>query len=382
MSRIVRSFFILSFFVFTSANSIPDRGRERIDIVFCLDLSASTNGLIDDVRDRIWDMINHINSYKPDPYLRIGVVAFSRPSFGSKNNYVKVISDLTNDFDALAYELNQLRPAVEKGDQVVGKAIETAVEQMSWSKGEGPIKVIYTVGNGRVDVGGSNIYRGACESAMKEGITVHSVYCRLKRYDSKEIYGWREIAKISGGEFFDLRLQKRAPQVLVSDDQQALYHLSQDLNDTYIPFGQKGIERFKMMKAVDEYALKSSPMDFQSRLFYKISDQYQYHQERWDLVDYLKSSDSDFNKIDAEYLPDSLKSYSADQLIAVAQKAKLSRNFIINKLRMHLPYNRQEIIVRTYREGNFYQADIFDQIVLRAMDGMAASGGYNTGNLH
>lgn len=32
-----------------------------VDVVFTLDLSGSTNGLIDDVRDKIWDMNNELS---------------------------------------------------------------------------------------------------------------------------------------------------------------------------------------------------------------------------------------------------------------------------------------------------------------------------------
>lgn len=380
MIRPVRILAILSFFLFTSANPVPSRDYEVIDVVYCLDLSASTNGLIDDVRDKLWDVVNEMNSYRPAPRFRIGVVAFSRPSFGEKNYYVKVLSDLTTDFDALAFELNDLRPAVEKGDQFVGRALQTAIDKLSWTNGNGPLRLIYVVGNGRVDTGGSNVFRNACEDALKKGITVHSIYCRMKRYNMKEVAGWREIARLTGGEQYDLKVHKRAPQVLVSEEQQELYHLSEDLNRTYIHYGKYGAQRYKMMASVDEHALKSSPMDFQSRLFYKISGNYQGHQQSWDLVDYLKSADADFEKLKPEYLPDSLQMHTPEELRQVAMKLKGERNLIIKRLRTHLPYDRQRTIRNVYLEGGMHQADIFDRIIVRSIDKMVTNDGFNTGN--
>lgn len=70
-----------------------------LDIVFCLDLSGSTNGLVDDVREELWTIINQVHAFDPAPELRIGIIGFSRPSFGKENAYVKVLSDLTTDFD-------------------------------------------------------------------------------------------------------------------------------------------------------------------------------------------------------------------------------------------------------------------------------------------
>jgi len=364
-----------------SANPKPDRGGEIIDIVYCLDLSASTNGLIDDVRDKLWDVINHVNSYRPSPNFRVGVVAFSRPSFGQKNYYVQVLSPLTNDFDALAYTLYKLRPSIEKGDQFVGKALQAAVSDLNWTNNDDAIKLIYVVGNGRVDSGGGNQFRGACENATKNGIAIHSLYCRNKKYNLKEVAGWREIARLSNGEQFDVKVNKKAPQVLVSEDQQSLFHLSEQLNSTYVYHGKNGSLRYKMMTTLDEHALKSSPMDFQSRLFYKISDHYQYHQSKWDLVDYLKSTSADFDKVKFEFLPDSLQDETPESLYQIALQLKNKRNIVIKKLRTHLPYNRQATVNRVYVESNMYQADIFDRIIVRSLDKVALTGGYNTGNV-
>jgi hypothetical protein len=380
MPKKYRAFLLLSVLIFTSANPQPERSREIIDIVYCLDLSASTNGLIDDVRERIWDVVNHVNSFRPAPHFRIGVVGYARPSFGEKNYYVEVLSDLTTDFDLLAFKLNKLRSGVEKGDHFVGMALQTAIDNMNWTKGNGPIKIIYVVGNGRVDMGGSNHFRNACEDALKEGITIHSIYCRMKKNEMKDVAGWREIARLTKGDQFDIKIHKRAPQVLVSEEQQELYHLSEGLNKTYVYHGKNGAARYRMMTSVDEHALKSSPMDFQSRLFYKISDHYQYHQQSWDLVDYLKSAKVGFDKIDPEYLPDSLRSSTPDDLYGLALKLKGERNIIIKRLRNHLPYNRQSVIDKVYMDDDIYQADIFDRIVVRSLDKMALTGGYNTGN--
>ena len=69
-----------------------------IDVVFCVDLSGSSNGILDDIRERYWEIVNQVNEYRPSPRLRIAVVGFSRPSFGAKTGYVKIIKGLTSDF--------------------------------------------------------------------------------------------------------------------------------------------------------------------------------------------------------------------------------------------------------------------------------------------
>ena len=101
-------FFVISCIHLNASDNKSGRKDARqhpLDIVFCIDLSGSTNGLIDDVREQLWMIINQAHELEPVPDLRIGIIGFSRPSFGKEKAYVKVLANLTNDFDSLAFEL-------------------------------------------------------------------------------------------------------------------------------------------------------------------------------------------------------------------------------------------------------------------------------------
>ena len=105
MKIIKRLFLFLAIILSIQSNASNKKSGRKdsrlhpLDIVFCLDLSGSTNGLIDDVREQLWKIINQAHELEPVPDLRIGVIGFSRPSFGKEKAYVKVLSNLTNDFD-------------------------------------------------------------------------------------------------------------------------------------------------------------------------------------------------------------------------------------------------------------------------------------------
>src|SRR5205085_7058638 len=92
-----------------------DKSTKEIDVVFCLDLSASTNGLLEDIKENYWNLINHANALKPSPKLRISLVGYARPSFGSKNSYVKILSGLTTNFDSLYEVIEKLNVNIENG---------------------------------------------------------------------------------------------------------------------------------------------------------------------------------------------------------------------------------------------------------------------------
>src|SRR5688572_1167210 len=226
MIRNYKAFFLVFLLILCTGNyKTTSRSRSVIDVVFCLDLSGSTNGLLDDVREKIWEIVNQVNSYRPAPEFRIGVIGFSRPSFKQENSYVKVLQQLTTDYDLLNFELYKLKPSIEKGDQIVGAAITASVRNMNWSGDNDALKIVYLVGNGMVNAGG-NDYRAACELAVKKGIIINTLYCRTRNNVEKELPGWREIARLAGGEQYDIRIHKRTPLILSSTNSGSLKELA------------------------------------------------------------------------------------------------------------------------------------------------------------
>ncbi len=367
--------FLLIFY--TGNSSTPSRSRETIDIVFCLDLSGSTNGLIDDVRERMWEIINEVNSYRPAPEFRIGVVGFSRPSFGAKNGYVKVLQDLTGDFDKLCHELYKLKPSIEKGDQLVGEALKVSIKQMSWADNDKSLKVIYLVGNGMVNLGYNN-YREACDLAVSKGIIINTIYCRTRNNAERELPGWREIARLSNGEQYDMFIHKRTPMVLTSPDPSVFREIALRFHETYLYYGESGTERYKIMASNDKNAMMANEMTYESRIFYKISDRYQYHQQSWDIVDYLKMSNPGPEAIQMEYLPDSLKFKTPEHVLQLGMSLKEKRNKTMIELRRHLPYDRQLIINRMLEDRGIDRAPIFERVVINSLNNLATSNGYTT----
>jgi hypothetical protein len=379
MSRYLKIFFCsLVLVLYTGNTLLPSKGRSVIDVVFCLDLSGSTNGLLDDVRERLWEIINQVNSYRPAPEFRIGVIGFSRPSFGEKFSYVKVLQPLTSDFDLLNFELYKLKPSVEKGDQIVGEAIRTAVRNMNWSGDNDALKVVYLVGNGVVNAGGDN-YREACEQAANKNIIINSIYCRTRNNVDKELPGWREIARLTGGEQYDIRIHKRTPMILTSPNTIEFRELAARLSETYLYYGKNGLERFKMMAAIDKHARLANEMTFESRLFYKISDRYQFHQQYWDLVDYLKVSNSDFSKLEMEYLNDSLKFKTPAEVRDIVIQMKDKRSRVISELRKHIPFDRQTTINKKLEDRDVDKSDMFDRVVINSLNALAGTKGFTTG---
>lgn len=331
---------IVCMLFFTTPLKAQYPSQVPVDLVFALDLSASTNGLIDDLRDKIWDMNNQLLQVKPTPVVRYAVVGYSRPSFGANNQYVKVLVPFTKDVDYFASELYKIRPNIEKGDQFVGAAIRASLDLLDWSGDDNAIKQLFLVGNGNVGLGVFN-FRESYELAIKKKINIQSFYC-YNSLRAKDLPGWREIAKQTGGETVDIKIHKRLVELKTVSDTDRLKQLAFELSSTYVYYGKKGANEYKAMASNDRNALAAGQSTFEAMLYHKISNNYQGNKEDWDLVDLIKSRNGRLSNVDPKSLPDSLNKTSPEQLMTRLIQIKERRTTIVTQLRSLLPYDRQD----------------------------------------
>ena len=345
--------------------------NKPVDVVFCMDLSGSTNGLIDDLRDRMWDIIIQLQSVKPAPNLRIGFVAYSRPSFGKTTGYVKVVSPLTGDFEQLSFDLFNIRPYIEKGDQLVGAALEMTVKSMNWTRESEAVKMIFLIGNGGVQLGSVD-FRAACDEATAKHISIHPIFC-TKANKSKEITGWLEIARLSGTEMKEIHVHQTVPLDPVCKNIPALKEANDRLIKSYIYYGDAGFSKLKLLKISDSNAMLAGVLCFEARVNYKLRNLP--IQDHWDLVDYMKRY-GDLPKFDHNTLADTLRMIPDDNLKRTVLKAKDLRVKALIDINNLLPPDRQDQIKKQLVEKNLEKAETLEIIVVEAYFKMLKSKGF------
>ena len=55
---------------------------EKADIAICADLSYSTKGLLDALRQNMWYLMHYLTVYSPQPNVRIGMMCYGKIGFG------------------------------------------------------------------------------------------------------------------------------------------------------------------------------------------------------------------------------------------------------------------------------------------------------------
>ncbi len=305
--------------------------RKRKEVVFCLDLSGSTNGLINDIRDNLWRFINYSLKTNPGTDLRIGIVAYGRPSFGAGNNYVKIISDLTDNYDYLSQELVKIKPNIEAGEQRLPSAIYAACKNISWSEKGTSKKMIFIFGNGIIPTMNSN-YTKACSIAEENNIIINPVYCVQKNIIVRELPGYKMMADRTGGVFNMFSLSHRTPLTSMSENALKFKKLNESLNNTYIYCSKDGSERYTTMLNADQDNLTTNEQFVYSRCAYKISEQYQRKCASWDLISLMKINTPDFLSLNLSYLPKDFQQLSPQEIYEAAMRTRQHRNKIISDM--------------------------------------------------
>jgi len=317
----------------TTPAAIPSTSKP-VDIVFCIDLSASTNGILDRFRDHLWDYVHLFDQCAPAANFRIGFVAFSRPSYRKENNYVKVIQDLTDDFESLSHELLGIKSTIEKGDQFVGAALTVCMKNISWSKDSNALKILFIVGNGDATTGGLS-YEKAAEDLAAKGVIVNSVYC-IETASAFEKRGWEKIAEIGNGKFNAIQIKNVYYESLHGFDLDKFHSLNRKFNDTYLYYGKGGFTKWHLQCTEDDHMYTCNTEGYRYRTEFKMSDHYQQKNADWDLIDLHYKDPARLYQLDRLTMPDTLKGMPMEDIRAFVIFNKYQRKLMMKKMKQML----------------------------------------------
>lgn len=346
-----------------------------MDIVFILDVSSSTGGILESIQDNFWAINNEIARLKPLADYRIGIVGMGRPSFKPETNYVSIISDLTDDVDYAAGELFQFKDLRAKGKVNIGDGIYMAVKNLSWSKDPNAIKLAFLVGNGAVD-NGYNINK-ACALSVGNDITVHMLY--LQTYVSpRELPVWKELADTCHGNFNLITLQQKSRIVFEKNyDNDLLLEAINMMNSTYVYYGKKGKDRAKNRDELDYRAALVDDMTAEARGFFKATDLYQGKNSAWDLVDLSMKKNIDYSIVQRHYLPPELQEMSYTELKQYVEEKRYERQEYVTIIKM-LTTKREEFLKQKREKMQKYLfGDTFFGVVNKTIINTATEKGYS-----
>lgn len=280
----------------------------HIQLALLLDASGSMNGLIDQAKAQLWNIVNELTyTYEGYGYptIEIAVYEYGKNELGRRSGYMREVVPFTTEFDWVADGLYSIYTGGNQ--EYCGEVIETATNRLRWSYQRSTVKMIYIAGN-ETFTQGSVDYRRAIRQATRQGITVNTIFCGPYR---DGIYKhWQNAAEIGGGIYTNINHNSRHYGRGYHQDPY-LSSLNNRLNNTYIPYGSYGQKHYLRMQKQDRNASSYGQFNLAQRTITKASPSY--HTEQWDLVAAVNAGTVDLARVPKSDLPPFMQSMSLAQ---------------------------------------------------------------------
>jgi len=321
----LNSFFIILAFMCSVpasaafANTKPGNDSEKhIKIALLLDTSGSMEGLLEQAKSQLWQLVNELAKAECDgtaPSLHIALYEYGNDDLPQSEGYIHQVTPLTDDLDQISEDLFKL--TTNGGSEFCGEVIQTAILQQEWSSSNDDLQIIFIAGNepftqGRVD------YRKSCTKAKEKNIIVNTIHCGS--FDEGIEGMWKDGADRGGGKFMCIEHNKKTVYIESPYDEK-ITQLNSRLNKTYIVYGAMGSAKKEAQLAQDKNANSYGRENSVKRAVSKSSHFYKC--ARWDLVDASEEKGFKLEEIEEKQLPEKMQGKTlAEKEHFIAEKAR------------------------------------------------------------
>lgn len=295
-----------------------DPDTRNIQVALLLDTSNSMDGLIDQAKAQLWEIVNELSYAKCGNHkikLQIALYEYGNDNLTAREGHIRQVLPFSEDLDQISKELFAL--TTNGGEEYCGKVINSAIKQLDWKKNDNHLKLIFIAGNEPFTQGPLN-YKDAATDALEKGISINTIFCgnHGQGIETK----WKDGADISKGEYSSIDHNQTTIHITTPYDDLIL-QLNQKLNKTYLYYGSKGTEKMELQKEQDQNAMAYGSANAVSRSISKSSGFYK--NKNWDLVDAAEDESFDVEEIETKQLSEELQKKSKKELAQyIAKKGK------------------------------------------------------------
>jgi hypothetical protein len=284
--------------------------QPKIQAAILLDVSNSMDGLIDQAKAQLWNMVSVMGKAKCNeaaPQIEIALYEYGRTTNDEKQGYVKQLTAFTTDLDQVSQSLFNVK--TDGGDEYCGHVIYTSIKDLKWDTSAANYKVIFIAGNEDFLQGGV-AFTKACAVAKQKGVIVNTIYCGDKLQGIQE--HWNLGSECGNGSFTNINKDAKLEEIDTPYDS-VLFSLNEKLNSTYIGYGAYALEGASTQLKMDKLNYSHNKSAALKRVAVK-SKKEVYKNSTWDLVDAETMDEKFTERLDLKTLPDSLKNKSRQEL--------------------------------------------------------------------
>lgn len=343
--------FLLTFtssFIFATNNNPK---KNTIKVALLLDTSNSMDGLINQAKTQLWDIVNELSYAKcenEDPDLEIALYEYGNSNLPSSEGYIRQVLGFSSDLDEISEKLFALR--TNGGNEFCGEVIQTSLKELNWGKKKNDLKLIFIAGNEPFTQGKIH-YKDAAALANEQDVVVNTIFCG--NYQTGVHTKWQDGARLTNGDYMAIDHNETIVHIASPYDQEIII-LNKRLNDTYIHYGAKGVSKLRLQAEQDSNAGTLDEVVVVKRAVSKSSRSYK--NSTWDLVDAEKEKGFSYNKINKKSLPKKLQGKSVAEIKKYVAEQRSKRKEIQVKIN-ELNKKRTTYVAKKQRESNSKSLD-------------------------
>ncbi|MBT3586321.1 MAG: hypothetical protein HN509_15545 [Halobacteriovoraceae bacterium] len=382
------------------------------DIAILLDTSGSMQGLINQVRDGLWQTLNNLGEIKKDgevAELKLALFEYGSGIVPAEANFMQMLSPLTTDHTVIAEKLFATKASGSQ--EYSGQAIQLAADSLDFSSLLDDFKSIVIAGNETIKQGSVDALEAAL-AAKEQDILVNTIFagaqtiqvfpngggtwgggfgCRTRfcptpipapvpapapapapepEFKPNTIYlEWKELAKVGGGESLNIDANNAVKHIESPFDDKIIL-LTEEVNKTYLPYGATGASEYTRMLTLDRQIRSSGNGSYMGWGGYRDGNFGAHTQLNWDLVTASEDPNFDLSAISEEHLPEQLKGKTLAEkkaLIKVqSEKRKALKEEIADLQKKRKVYVAEQRQQQNQEEEKDFAA-AFHQIILKQL---------------
>lgn len=321
--------------------------NNTVKIALLLDTSNSMDGLINQAKAQLWDIVNKFTHAKcgndAQPKLQIALYQYGNDNLSSQEGYIQQVLGFSDDLDEISEKLFSL--TTNGGEEYCGEVIQTSLKQLDWGKNPDNLKMIFIAGNEPFTQGKLN-YKDAVANANEKDVIVNTIFCG--NYEQGINTDWKNGAKITGGEYIAIDHNRQVVHIDTPYDK-VIIELNSKLNKTYISYGSLGVSKMKMQSAQDYNAMEMEEAVAVKRAVSKSSRLYT--NSSWDLVDASDDKEFEVSNISEDDLPEVLKGKSDAEIKSYIDGKKTERSKIQKEIQ-ELNKQREIFITENQKDAS------------------------------
>jgi hypothetical protein len=292
--------------------------RPKIQLAILLDTSGSMDGLINQTRQQLWQVVNEFRGAKRlgmTPVLEVALFEYGNDGNARSAGFVRQLSGFTTELDRISEGLFSL--TTNGGSEYCGYAIHTAVNNLRWSSNPNDLKTLFIAGNEPFSQGPIQ-YQFAIQQATQKGISINTIHAG--DYQTGVAGGWQTGALMAGGDYMNINHNQQVVHIAAPQDSD-IARLNSQLNQTYVPYGKSGKESAKRQQKQDSLSSSVSTSLLAERAKSKASSYYK--NTEWDLVDAVNEGTVELEEVaqmPTESLPAPMQKMEAAEKKAYIQE--------------------------------------------------------------